>query len=312
MIAGSLFIVLQKGDWFSIKDKKDDKKIEQKDEPKTEEKFTYTPVMYKICDDDNCNYLVGAMHMGDSRINSFSDKVMNAYKEMDSVAVELDNVYDISINDYVLPDDKKIDDLISSELNQKLIEFASKHPFFMYDQFKKYIPGFFYDIIESVMYLELGYEIEGVDTYFANLAKKDNKEVISIEKTEDQTAFFTNYSNELFIYLIEKSIDNYDAGKELSKNLYDAYLAGDANKIASLIASEYNYDIIQDEKIKNEFKKYNEDLLDNRNIVMANAIVDFLEKDKNVFVTVGAAHVVSDNGIITLLSNKGYTITSMN
>ena len=297
IVAAGLVFLLKKDEWF----------FNSKNEPEeiiAGEKFSYTPVMYKICDDDNCNYLVGAMHLGDAHIKDLSDKVINAYNEMDSLAVEIDTMNEnIDINEYLLPNSETIDNLISEELNSKLEEFSSKHILFPYEQYKNYELGFFADLISTTLYLELGFMTEGVDSYFLTLAHQENKKIIPLETLESQMSFFSDYSDELYMLMIEDTIDTYDEQKELVKELYDAYLAGDAEKIKEAINSENEEDEtnIPDE-IKKELEAYQK----------ANASEGFLANNQNVFVTVGAAHVVADDGIVELLKAKGYEITQMN
>lgn len=307
IIAAGLVFLLKKDEWF-FKNKKEPEEITPG------EKFSYTPITYKICDDNNCNYLVGAMHLGDAHIKDLSDKVINAYKEMDALAVEVDTKESsININNYLLPNGVTVDTLISEELNNKLEEFSSNHMLFPYEQYKRYKLGLFTDLISTTLYLELGYMTEGVDSYFLTLAHQENKEIISIETLEEQESFFSNYSDELYMLMIEDTIDTYDEQKELIKELYAAYLAGDAEKIKEAVYSDNETKEVDiSEKLKEELESYQKDMYDNRNLVMANAIENFLEEDKNVFVTVGAAHLVGDNGIIELLKGKGYKVTQMN
>lgn len=305
VIAAGLVFLLKKDEWF-FKNKKE--------EITPSKKFSYTPVMYKICDDDNCNYVVGTMHMGNAHIKDLSDKVISAYKEMDALAVEVDTIgYTLDINKYLISNGNTIDTLVSENLNKKLEDFSSKHTFFPYEQYKSFKLGLITDLLASALYMELGYMTEGVDRYFLNLAHNENKEIISIETIESQEAFLDAYSDELYMYMIEDTIDTYEEQKELIKKLYDAYLAGDAKKIKEVVNSEEEFDDEKvSDKLKSELEAYQKALYDDRNIVMASAIESYLKDDKNVFVAVGAAHVVSDNGIVELLKEKGYKITQMN
>ena len=45
-------------------------------------------------------------------------------------------------------------------------------------------------------------------------------------------------------------------------------------------------------------------MYDNRNIKMSKRIEEFLLNDDRVFMVVGCAHVIGDNGIIDLLDGK--------
>ena len=305
IISVGLFFILKNDIWF-FNHKKKDNKINPT------EKFSYTPIMYKICDDNNCNYLVGSMHLGDAHINDFSDKTINAYKEMKKLAVETDiTEAALNLDDFLLPNGTTIDTLISEELNKKLEEFSREHTLFSYEQYKSYKLGFVMDVLASVAYYELGYMTAGADTYFLNLAHNENKKIISIEQLEEQFKFLTDYSDDLYEFLIEQTIDTYDSAKESIKKLYKAYLDGNGEELKKLLfEDEYETEIPDD--LKEEMEKYQADLSANRNLIMADAIENYLALDEDVFVVVGAAHVVADDGIVEILKEKGYEITQMN
>ena len=55
--------------------------------------------------------------------------------------------------------------------------------------------------------------------------------------------------------------------------------------------------------------EYNNELLTARNTKMAMAAQQFLDGGKRVFFVVGAAHMIGDDGIVSLLEYNGYSIT---
>ena len=269
----------------------------------SKKEFSYMPVFYQICDDDNCNYLLGSMHVGDNRITKFNKKVIKAYNKSDALAVELD-ITEASIdpNDLVLEDNLTIDDLINEDLKNKLVSFSEKHLLFPYDSLKIYIPGYLSSYLASLVYLELGYLGEGVDSYFLNLAHEEDKEIIPLETLEFQLSFFTNFSDEFYINMIEDVIDNYDEEKKLGKELYELYLTGSENKLVEFLESE------TDDELNDEEKLYNKMMIEDRNIGMSKNIKEFLKDDKDVFVVVGLAHVLGEDGIIDILANENFEI----
>ena len=260
----------------------------KKVDDKGKEEFVYTPLMYKICDDNSCIYLLGSIHIGDARVNKFSNVILDAYHASDELAVELDlNEVTVDLGSLML-DSGTIEDYISPELNDKLTKFAEEHPMFTYQQFKSFKIGYIYDYLSMLPYLEEGYTSEGVDSYFMKLARDDNKPIISLEKYEDQLNLLIGYSDQFYIDQINTMID-----------LYDTYLSGDEEKISALIQMEED-DSLQTE----EGKRFIKDVYDNRNIAMANRVKDFLSNDEKVFMVVGCAHVVGDKGIVTLLKDN--------
>ncbi len=291
-----LVMIIVQDDWFSKKESKNNSEKTQ------EVEFSYTPIMYKICDDDNCNYLLAAVHFGDTNVGKFSDVVNAAYDKSDYVAAELDVVnLSLDINDFLLPDGVTVDMLISEELNKKLEDFSKTHYLFPYDTYKKYKLSLIATELELLPFLEKGYLVSGTDTIILNRAHNDNKEVIALEELSDQMDLLLGYSDDFYINQIEEIIDNYDLLFKISMETYDAYMSADIEKLESLINLENSTSLEEDE--------YNEALLDDRNVIMAEKIRNFLNEDKNVFVVVGAAHIIGDGGIVDLLSEENYEIS---
>ena len=105
------------------KDTTSEKETTTKKENKTTDTFSYTPPLYKICDTDSCIYLLGSMHLGDLKIQKLSNKVMDAYNEMDNLAVEIDIVENTIDQTEFLLDSGTIEDITDEEFYTKLKDF---------------------------------------------------------------------------------------------------------------------------------------------------------------------------------------------
>lgn len=270
---------------------------------KREKEFSYMPVLYQICDENNCNYLLGSMHAGDNRITQFDDKVIDAYHKSEALAVEVDIIEEsLDTNDLLLKNELTMDDILDEGLKNKLIEFSNKHILFPYDSLKIFCPGYLSTYLSSLVYLELGLFNYGVDSYFLKLAHSDNKEIISLESLDFQLSFFTDFSDQLYIDMIEDIIDNYEDEKKNAKELYELYLSSDEEKLIAFLEST------DDEEVNEEVLLYNKMVIDDRNKNMSEQIKNFLRKDKDVFIVVGLAHVIGNGGIIDLLSQDNLEI----
>ena len=267
------------------------------------EEFSYVPVTYKVCDDNNCNYVVGSMHLGDDRIHKFDERFLKLYDEMDSLAVELDITTPmLDVNQYLLGNGQTLKDVLGTDLDNKLKSLSEKHPKFMYSLYGSFKPGVVYSDLSQVIYQEIGYTKDGVDMYFLKNAHDTNKEIIELETWELQLNLLLNESNELYVKLLNEVVDTFDESYDYAKELYEAYLTGDPDKINKLSNEE------DEEENDPEIIAYNEKMVNERNKGMVSKIEDFLKNDKDVFVVVGAAHVVGENGIANTLRNKGYKV----
>lgn len=263
--------------------------------------FSYTPITYEICDDDSCIYLLGSMHLGDDRIDKIDTKVMDLYNKSDVLAVEVDaDISDIDITSLML--NGTIDEIISPELNEKLINFSYDHALFNYDTLKYMKLGYMYDYLSLLPYMEAGYMSEGVDSYLISLAHDNNKKIVSLETIDDQLNLLLGYSDEFYIKQIETIIDNYEIAKSQSMYLYELYINGNYDALKNMI------DLSSGLGIDEEENQFNKAMYQDRNLLMANKVIEFLDNNDNVFMAVGCAHVIGKDGIIELLNNK-YKIT---
>lgn len=316
----SLFLILLIGTGITFlvinalqdDNKKEPEKIEEKEEPKQEEQekieeFSYIPLMYKVCDEDSCIHILGSMHIGDDRITKFDQKVIDIYEDSEAIAVELSNEESnkMKLTDFVYQDGTTIKDHLPEDINNKLIEFSKKHKNYNYNAFQYYNLGMNATLLENILYMEANFTVEGADGYFIKKATKDKKEVISIEKIEDQLKPLFGYSDEFYAKQIEQTIDNYNISLISTKLLYGIYLKADEKSLTNLMSNSFSDAETEEEK------KYVEELIIKRNNTMTNAAKDYLENDKNVLIIVGAAHVVyKDNGIIPILrQDPKYKIT---
>ena len=285
------------------------KKEEPKKEEKTEQKefTTYMPATYKVCDEDSCIHITGSYHMGDKRITKLDQKLIDIFDSSDYLALEIKE--DSSDPSYFLmKDGKTIQDIVSPELYAKLQKFSEEHPMYRLDAYSHYSLGFNATIIDMLPLLEAKASTPGMDTIFQKRATKNNKEILAFETLEFQLNLLTGYSDEFYMKTIEYFIDNYEEAGKYQLDLYEAYLKGDVDEINRLLSEEEEAE--EGEEPTEEEIQYYEAMYTNRNNHMTEVIKEYLADNKNVFVVVGAAHVLPEGGIIDQLTKTGnYTIT---
>ena len=176
---------------------------------------------------------------------------------------------------------------------------------YTYTLLSKFKLGFINSYISLLATTELNMTESGVDNYFLTLAHEENKEIISLETYEEQMDLILNYSDEIYINQINESIDNYEEMKKSLKELYQSYINEDIKKLEELINEDSS---VEEDNYTLEEKEYIKAMYSDRNIKMANNIEQFLSENKEVFMIVGAAHVLGDDGIVDLLQNKNYKI----
>ena len=88
----------------------------------------------------------------------------------------------------------------------------------------------------------------------------------------------------------------------------EAWKAGDDSLFAATMEMEFSLGDKTDSLLEREIV---ERIYFSRNRKMAEAVSEFLEKDKSVFAVVGAAHLVGKESVVENLRRHGYKVVKM-
>jgi uncharacterized protein YbaP (TraB family) len=147
-----------------------------------------------------------------------------------------------------------------------------------------------------------------LDELLVNYAKSKAKITGGIETPDEQINALLSDPPKIAADSLGFSLDRLQKDKNAGKNsieeLIKAYFSGDPKKVQTVSEKEIAQSPANQ---KNKFKK----MLDDRNLVMTNRIIDYLDKDPKASYcfAFGSAHFVSGKqNIIALLKKKGYKI----
>lgn len=307
-----VFVLLFNGD-----EKKSEKEEENND-------IASTPLLYEVTKEgtDNKIYLFGSIHVSDDRAYPLPDAVLSAYSESDYLAVEFDLIAysndmekQISTLQTLLCENgQTVKDLLKSDTYDMMVSYLKENNVYnsMYDYYK---PALFYSLVSNVQTDKSGLDSDkGIDMYFLKKAKEDGKEILEVESADYQYNMLASFPNELFDFMIKYSIDYESILVLYTKNLYELWLTGDAESLSKFIKSdsETEYDYEGYENLEEIMNNYNETLIDQRNVEMANKAEEYFNNGKDVFFVVGAAHIVGDDALVDLLTERGYSVKEVN
>lgn len=271
---------------------------------------TSTPIIFEVTKEgyDNKLYLFGSIHVADDSMYPLSDNIIDAYESSDYLAVEFDLVdymQDLSsqINDiipFMYEGNNNIKEDISDELyneTKEILEHAGLYSS-LYDRYK---PILWMSLVESAVTYDTNLdEQKGIDMYFINKAKEDNKNIIELESANYQYSILSSFDIDMQIYLLEESVENYSDSINDMKKLYEIYKRGEKEEIENYLFNETDM---------NEYEEmYNDVLINIRNQNMAKLLEENYTQGKNIFCTVGLAHIVGEDGIASLLQKNGYKV----
>ncbi len=280
-----------------------------------------TPFIYEITKKGSNNkiYLFGSMHMVDLEEFDFPDQVMDAYNKSHYLACEFDmdnynNNADTveEAQKLIYTDGTKLQNHISKDLYDKIVKyFKDKN---MYSEaLDLMVPYAIEATISQELAKDAGLKGDGIDEYFLKKAKADNKKILEVESYEFQSELSLSFSDKVYEISIAEVLDNYDESITEMKELYKAWKKGDTK--ALLKYSTMNDSNDSDKKYTEEeinlMKDYNKKMFDDRNVPMAEKLVEYFEKGQDVFFMVGAGHLVGDKGIASLVKAKGYNVVQV-
>lgn len=140
----------------------------------------------------------------------------------------------------------------------------------------------------------------GVDKFFLRRARESGKRIISLESLEYQFRLMNDLPMPEQDALLLSTLEELgDLGSQVNR-IMAAWKSGDESEIEAL-----TLDGIKEQPFGDDL--YHK-IISERNVHMASRIDELLSTEGTVFVVVGAAHLVGEDGIISLLSRMGRAV----
>ena len=288
---------------------------EPTDEPETDSSIT--PVLYKVTDaDGNAAWLFGSIHVGQDYFYPLPDYVTSAYENADALAVEADIIAfesDLSaqtdaLTNLIYLDGTKISDHLPEELYTRAVEILTECNTYM-SLLDMYYPILWSSTIDNLMLADFGVDSElGIDMHFLSDAYDTGKEILEVESVQFQYQLMGGFSQDLQATLLESSIYSYENPEESKAalmELVDAWASGNEEDLFVLLNDEIDFETDEEKAL---YEEYNSQMVTLRNISMADFAEEALSSGKEVFICVGAAHVVGAGAMADLLAQRGYTV----
>ena len=286
------------------------------DDNAAEKEEGITPLLYKVTDaDGNVVWLFGSIHVGKEEFYPLPDYVTDAFNSSDALAVEADVSSLVesslglvqSMKSLIYTDGTTIKDHISEETYTAAV--AALTDMGMYSSLMDYYcPSMWWSLIESGMILQTDVDaMLGVDMHLLSLADESRKEVREIESVSFQYEMLGEFSDELQEALLETAVEYADRADLYEQSLYllmDLWALGDEEAF-SLYLSASDEDPGMSAEL---YEEYNTAMITDRNKNMTDYAVDALASGEEIFICVGAAHVVGEGAIADNLRELGYTV----
>ncbi len=155
--------------------------------------------------------------------------------------------------------------------------------------------------VEMMMLMRIGFNpMHGIEFHLSEFAKRDNKEIFGLETTRQQLEFLDSLSPEsqrnMLIQALTESMDL----ALVMDQLVDAWRYGDVEFLENNLLAA-----IQDDD------ELHQTIVVNRNINWVGQIQELLDDQDDYLIVVGALHLVGEEGIPNLLSQRGHEVRQL-
>ena len=286
-------------------------------ETEPQRESTVSPLLYRVTDQQgNALWLFGSIHVGTEDYYPLPDYVLNAFDGSDALAVEVDIMaveWDFLGQAQLLQllmytDGTTISDHLPQETYDRAVAILQENETYS-EALDYYMPAFWWSTVESLSYAKMGAQASlGVDRHLLKRARNDGKPVREVESAQLQYSLMAEFSPQLQQLLLEQSIYTYDHLDEAAEDIrymMELWSAGDEAAFAAYLAEEGEITDPQEQLLYDE---YNTALITNRNQTMTEYAEDALASGEEIFICVGAAHIVGEGAMAQNLRQLGYTV----
>lgn len=292
----------------------EDAKAPEDDDPQSD---PAKPLLYRVTDESgNIIWLFGSIHVGREEYYPLPAYVRNAFESADGLAVELDilafeknmGLQMKALSQLVYLDGSTIKDHIPQALYEEAVKILKKHKVYL-SALDMYCPAFWASMIESLVMAELGGDADlGIDRHLIDLAYEDEKEIIEIESAEFQYRLMADFDDDIQLMMLQSAVDSYENKEEAAveiKQLMDLWASGDEKAFEEYLEATDETMTLEE---KQAMERYNQAMLTDRNLTMADYAEEALLSGEEIFICVGAAHIVGDGAVADLLAERGYSV----
>jgi uncharacterized protein YbaP (TraB family) len=154
-------------------------------------------------------------------------------------------------------------------------------------------------VVLTVLELQrLGLAGQGVDEFFSDKSKQDNKPQLALETIDDQFRALSALGLGRESFAIRHAISEAEKITELMQDIKSAWRTGDNKALVNASLTPW----------LERFPELYQSLLVKRNNRWLPQLETLLKTTDIEYVLVGALHLVGDDGLLSLLRQKGYRV----
>lgn len=251
------------------------------------------------------SYLYGTIHIIPKKDFFLTDSTISALNQADNVAFEFNLKKELKLLPQIrlmfkmkMRNDTTLSMLLSEE-DYAIVRHAVEKKRLPMRLIERVKPMFISDIVSSDFTANkdamTSYEME-----FLARAKKQDKKISGLETARYQIGVFDKIPYGIQAQMLVEELKKNDQSDKEYKRLVRLYKRQDLEMLGKMV--------IGDEE--NSENGFNDALLDTRNRNWI-PVMERLMKKHKMFFAVGAAHLIGEKGVVSLLRKQGYTVTAI-
>lgn len=251
-------------------------------------------------------YILGSLHFAKPDLYPLPKIIEDAFLYSDVLVVELDLSKNESFAQATLRregihhDDLDLEHDLSPSAMRKVRNYLEKRNI-DYDTIRRLKPWFLALNLESECFRRAGYQSYfGLDRYFIRKAVRLRKPIVELETPLQQIGALSNLPKKAQENLLLEVVEDGRKTDETAKEIFDSWKAGDLQVVGRLVREN----VARHPEIMKR-------LFSDRNIIMVDGIKKLLKNGLTCFVVVGAGHLSSEDGILSLLKKDGVVIKQL-
>ncbi|MBP7370639.1 MAG: TraB/GumN family protein [Arenimonas sp.] len=270
------------------------------------------PAIWKVCDQDNCLYLLGSFHALQPSDYPLSQAIQNAYTDAELLAFEItpEQMQSAELakqmqQSALLSSNESLQAKLPPQTWQLLLQWISKNPSYSVETVQRLKPWYMALIITNTQAQAQGFKPEqGIDQHMMQRAKNNKKASIGLERAEQQIRLFDDMNLKTQIQLLQESLQPADAQQNELNELHSLWKNGDVAGMEKIVIL----------KMQHEYPDLYVAINVNRNNAWIPTLQNLLDahSQQDVLVVVGALHLIGPDGLVRQLQKKGYKIERLN
>jgi hypothetical protein len=249
-------------------------------------------------------FLLGSLHVLKSDTYPLAKAINDAYSLSQKVVFETDlaammepAVLAKMMAMGLYPEGQTLFQNISDEMQSSLKKRMTDLGMAM-EHFARFRPWFIAVTLTALELQRLGFSPDyGIDVHFYGRAGSDQKEIGYLEPVDFQLDLLGKMNAQDQNAFLGQTLKDLDVAAQMADDMLKNWEKGDVDNLyATLFKSFEGYPQIENR------------LLRRRNIDWVKKIEEMMAEDKNIFIIVGAGHLIGPGSVVALLKDKGYKV----